>query len=212
MIRSKIEAGIRLVLEGLEVDPLDHNFTNTPTRYAKAMGELFAQHNGPPTAFEESYTDFILVRGHEIWTLCPHHLLPVRMSVSLAYIPDGKVLGLSKLVRVMQQANSGPVMQERFTYGVRERLEHALETYKGPYDANARPGPVHKPIPEPIPEGWSYSANQKGICVLVEGWHGCMSMRGVKSNASTITMATSGLFETDAKMLDRFMFLVRGGR
>ena len=197
MIKSKIEEGIKLVLEGLEVDPLDHNFTDTPQRYAKAMEELFAQHNGAPTSFEESYTDFILVRGHEIYTLCPHHLLPVRMVVSLAYIPDGKVLGLSKLVRVMQQANSGPVMQERFTYGVRERLEKALETVVTVYKD---------------PDGYTYSPNQKGICILVEGWHGCMSMRGVKSNASTITMATSGLFETDSKMLDRFMFLVRGGR
>lgn len=201
MIRTKIEAGIRLVLEGLEVDLDDHNFTDTPQRYAKAMAEMFAQHNGAPTSFEETYTDFILVRGHEIYTLCPHHLLPVRMCVSLAYIPDGKVLGLSKLVRVMQQANQGPVMQERFTYGVRERLEKALETwYSGPSIFARDNNPD------------SYFPNQKGICVLVEGWHGCMSMRGVQSNASTITMATSGLFETDSKMLDRFMFLVRGGK
>lgn len=211
MQKTKIEEGIRLVLEGLEVDLDDHNFTETPQRYAKAMAEMFAQHNGAPTSFEETYTDFILVRGHEIYTLCPHHLLPVRMHVSLAYIPDGKVLGLSKLVRVMQQANQGPVMQERFTYGVRERLEHALETFSSP-DGFKGSGPVAKPVPNPIPEGWEYAANQKGICVLVEGWHGCMSMRGVKSDASTITMATSGLFETDSKMLDRFMFLVRGGK
>lgn len=211
MIKSKIEEGIKLVLEGLEVDPLDHNFTDTPQRYAKAMEELFAQHNGAPTSFEESYTDFILVRGHEIYTLCPHHLLPVRMVVSLAYIPDGKVLGLSKLVRVMQQANSGPVMQERFTYGVRERLEKALEVFTVDGEKIDKPRSGHI-ITCMDPKSYDLQLNQKGICVLVEGWHGCMSMRGVKSNASTITMATSGLFETDSKMLDRFMFLVRGGR
>lgn len=181
----------------MEVDLDDHNFDETPRRYAKAMQELFAQHNGEPTSFEETYTDFILVRGHEIYTLCPHHLLPVRMLVSLAYIPDGKVLGLSKLVRVMQQANTGPVMQERFTQSVMGRLEKALETFV---------------LQDKLPAYDEYHPNQKGICILVEGWHGCMSMRGVKSDASTITMASSGLFKTDAKMLSRFEFLVRGGR
>jgi GTP cyclohydrolase I len=77
-------------------------------------------------------------------------------------------------------------MQERFTNEVRARLEKALET-----DAD-----IGKP----------YKTNQRGICVLVEGWHGCMSMRGVKSAASTITMAVSGEFEDDKK-LDRFLAL-----
>lgn len=200
-----IEEGVALILQGLEVDSNDHNFFETPQRYAKALGEIFAQHNGPPTAFEEQYTDFILVRGHEIWTLCPHHLLPVRMCVSLAYIPDGKVLGLSKLVRVMQQANTGPVMQERFTYEVRARLEKALETCEG------IPGSLMIAEDPPYVSA-AYSPNQKGICVIVEGWHGCMSMRGVKSNASTITMATSGEFDKNPLMVDRVLLLVRGGR
>jgi GTP cyclohydrolase I len=191
--KPRIEAGVKMILAGLEVDPDDRNFHDTPQRFTKALAEMFAQHNGPPTAFEEQYTDFILVRGHELWTLCPHHLLPVRMHVSLAYIPDGKVLGLSKLVRVMQQANSGPVMQERFTYDVRTRMEKALEEW---VDFN-------KDV---------YRANQKGICVIVEGWHGCMSMRGVRSNASTITMATSGEFEKNPLMIDRVLLLTRGGR
>lgn len=204
MQKAKIEAGVKMILEGLEVDPDDHNFTDTPQRFAKAMGEIFAQHNGPPTAFEESYTDFILVRGHEMWTLCPHHLLPVRMLVSLAYIPDGKVLGLSKLVRVMQQANTGPVMQERFTYAVRERLEKALET------GTEFPNAADLLLEGRLPQKNMYLPNQKGICILVEGWHGCMQMRGVRSNASTITMATSGEFEKNQAMQDRFMLLVRG--
>lgn len=201
MKKELIEQGISLVLAGLEVDLNDHNFTDTPQRFAKAMAEMFEQHNGPPTAFEESYTDFILVRDHQIYTLCPHHLLPVRMRVSLAYIPDGRVLGLSKLVRVMQKANTGPVMQERFTYAVRERLEKALETR-----IHFTGDTSYMSVAEV--QNREYSTNQKGICVYVEGWHGCMQMRGVRSDASTITMATSGLFETDHKMLDRFMLLV----
>lgn len=182
MDQPLIAAGVKLILQGLEVDPSDHNFTDTPARYAKAMAEMFAQPSSSLTTFEESYSDFILIRGHKMYTLCPHHLFPVRMSVSIAYIPDGRVLGLSKLVRVMQMANTGPVMQERFTYAVREILNAAL---------------LH---------------GNKGICVLVEGHHGCMQCRGVKSDASTITMAASGAFEDDTRMLDRFMFLVRGGK
>ena len=182
MNRKLIEEGVSLILKGMNVDLSDHNFTDTPKRYAKAVDELFLQHSGEPTTFVESYTDFVLVRGHELHTLCPHHLLPVRMLVSLAYIPDGRVLGLSKLVRIMQQANVGPIMQERFTYSVREKLEYSLRM------------------------------QQKGICVLVEGWHGCMALRGVKSQASTVTMATSGEFAVDYKMLDRFLLLTRGGK
>jgi GTP cyclohydrolase I len=182
MKNELLEQGVALILAGLEVDLDDHNFTDTPKRYAKALGEIFAQHNGPPTAFEECYTDFILVRGVKITTLCPHHLLPVRMRVALAYIPSGRVLGLSKLVRVMQQANTGPVMQERFTYAVRERLETAL------------------------------ASTINGICIMVEGTHDCMALRGVKSDATTITMATSGRFDTEPALLDRFLLLTRGGR
>ena len=184
MDKTKIEQGVSLILEGLEVDLTDHNFDETPQRVARAYTEIFASPERIATVFEEPYTDFILVKNHEMYTLCPHHLLPVRMRISLAYIPDGKVLGLSKLVRIMQQANSGPILQERFTSDVRSRLEHALET-----------------------PGRKYSPNQKGVCVLVEGWHGCIAIRGVRSTASTITMASAGLFDKDPKTLERFLAL-----
>jgi GTP cyclohydrolase I len=178
--KTTIAKGVQLILEGLGVDKSDHNFFDTPQRYARALEEIFAPPLNHTTTFEESYADFILVREHEIHTLCPHHLLPMRMLVSLAYIPNGRVLGLSKLVRIMQKANSGPIMQERFTYAVKDILEESLEQ------------------------------EVDGICVLVEGWHGCMSMRGVRSSASTITMASSGHFADDDRMLDRFLSLVRG--
>lgn len=197
---SKIRAGVQLILEGMAVDLKDHNFTDTPKRYAKAMKELFAQHEGEPTTFEEKYADFILVRGHEIYTLCPHHLLPVRMLVSVAYIPDGRVLGLSKLVRAMQAANVGPIMQERFTDKVKENLERDLGIVSTVGETTLAGNSV---------EISHYEPNQNGIVVLVEGWHGCMSMRGVKSTASTITMSASGHFEDDPAMLDRFLMLVR---
>lgn len=174
-----IEQGVQFILSGLEVDPSDHNFSETPQRFARAMQEIFAPHNGLPTSFEETYTEFILVRGHEMYTLCPHHLLPVRMVVSLAYMPMKRVLGLSKLIRIMQEVNSGPIMQERFTHDVLNRLSTALE------------GSYH------------------GAAILVEGWHGCMAIRGVKSNATSITMACDRRFEADRGVMDRFLTLCR---
>jgi GTP cyclohydrolase I len=177
MNKDLIAEGISLVLKGLNVDLTDHNFTDTPKRYAKAMEELFAQHPGEPTSFEETYTDFILVRGHNMYTLCPHHLLPVRMLVSLAY--------------------SGPVMQERFTGEVVNRMERALES--GIMVAGRM-----------VTDG--YQPGQKGIYCHVEGWHGCMAMRGVQSNASTITEMSTGQFKKDAALVAKVMSNINRGR
>lgn len=110
-----IEKGVSLILRGLEINPNDHNYTDTPERYAKALREMFIAEETEWATFEEEYSDFILLRGHKMWSLCPHHLLPVHFEVSLAYVPQGSVLGLSKLARLLYECNNGPLLQERFT-------------------------------------------------------------------------------------------------
>jgi GTP cyclohydrolase I len=120
---SKIEAGVRLILQGLGCDTKDRNYAETPERVARAYEEMFSAKETEFSTFEESYSDFILLSGHEVFSLCPHHLLPVRMDVSLAYIPNGEVLGLSKLARVLHDCNSGPLLQEAFTRQACEHLE-----------------------------------------------------------------------------------------
>lgn len=115
-----IEKGMAIILEGLGVDRRDRNFQDTPERYARALREMF---DPPPlevATFAETYTDFILVRDHRMYSLCPHHMLPVKLFVSIAYIPNGKVLGLSKLVRLAHECNRGPLLQEAFTKAIVE--------------------------------------------------------------------------------------------
>lgn len=128
---AKIERGVELILKGLGCDLADRNFMDTPDRVARFYSEMFSAKDTEWATFPEDYTDFILLRRHRMWSLCPHHLIPVRLDVSLAYIPDGQVLGLSKLARVLDEANNRPLLQERFTKEVLERVHQICHGVKG---------------------------------------------------------------------------------
>jgi len=174
---GRIEAGVRLILQGLECSTRDQNFAETFECVARMYEEIFNGNDGKeeyPT-FDETYADFILLRRHKVWSFCPHHLLPVRMVTSIAYIPDGKVLGLSKLARILYDCNSGPILQEAFTDKVVSRLSSIVHA--------------------------------KGAACYVEGSHGCMQIRGVKSDGDVITSAYSGVFHDDAILQSRFFQL-----
>lgn len=128
---SKIEQGVRLILQGLNCDTKNRNFAETPERVARAYAELFTAADTEFTTFEESYSDLILLRKHKIFTLCPHHLFLVEMDCSVAYIPNGEVLGLSKLARVLNECNFGPLMQEEFTRAVTDKLDKLSKGNRG---------------------------------------------------------------------------------
>lgn len=131
MNMHEIERGMATILKGLGIDPKDHNFTETPERYAKALYEMFNPQETEWATFEEKYSDFILLRGHRMWSLCPHHMLPVHFKVSLAYIPDGRVLGLSKLARLLHECNNGPLLQEAFTKSAISKLHEICDGVQG---------------------------------------------------------------------------------
>lgn len=179
MDQHLIEKGAKLILEGLGADVRkDHNFTDTPERYARALVEMF---NPPETewaTFKEDYNDFLLLRDHRLYSLCPHHLFPVKLFVSIAYIPNGNVLGLSKLARLTHECNRGPLLQEKFTKEVIARLMKICKT-------------------------------AKGAACLVEGHHGCMEMRGIKSDAHFFSYTFVGAFEDNERLQDRFLNLCR---
>ena len=123
MLRQNlIENGVSLILKGLGIDMNDPNYTNTPDRVARWYVEMFAEQDTEWAIFPEQYSDFVLLRRHSLWTLCPHHLLPVEMVTSVAYIPGGYVLGLSKLARLIMDCNRGPILQEKFTSDVVEKI------------------------------------------------------------------------------------------
>lgn len=124
---SQIEQGVSLLLRGLGVNLADRNFLETPERVARFYVEMFRKHEPNWEVFPERYCNMILLRRHEIWSLCPHHLLPVRLVVSIAYIPEkGRVLGLSKLARLVNHANDGPILQEEFTHRISECLTETI--------------------------------------------------------------------------------------
>jgi GTP cyclohydrolase I len=174
--QSKIEAGVKLILQGLGCDLRDQNFQDTPERVARVYKQMFSSPEKGWATFDEDTTDVVLLRGHELYTLCPHHMLPVKLTVSLAYRPAGRVIGLSKLARVFQEVNRGPMLQEVIGKAAVDLL-------------------------------CSLTGTKDAIC-RVEGQHGCMRIRGVKSCADTVTEYEAGAFKT-LEMQKRFYAMLR---
>jgi GTP cyclohydrolase I len=162
--RYLIEEGARLILQGLGVDLTDHNFATTPKRVADVYEEMF---NPPETGwpvFDEEYTDIVIVKGHTFYTMCPHHMLPVEIRASVAYFPDGKVIGASKLCRLIHEVNRKPLTQEKLT----DLICKAIKDYT--------------------------QGTSKGEAVLLQGEHDCFKIRGIKSSASMVTYKFNGCF------------------
>lgn len=176
-----IIAGATMILEGLGVDLSDHNFNTTPQRMLKVYKEMFAPPETEMPAFDEDYTDIVVMRDVEFYTLCPHHMLPVQIKAHVAYLPKGKVIGASKLIRMMHDANRQPMTQEKLT----DEIIRKVEFYTG--------------------------ESSRGAGVMLTGAHGCFSIRGVRCpSAKMITAKFTGEFHEDGRMQDRFYHLVNG--
>lgn len=179
MNKTLITQGYRLILQGLEVDITDHNFDTTPERATKVLEELFCP---PPTkmpVFDEDYTDLVILRNHVFHTLCPHHLLPVKIRATVAYVPNGKVIGASKLMRIIAEVNRKPMTQEALTAGIIKGMRELT------------------------------NGTSKGEAILLVGHHGCFSIRGVRSTeADMVTLKFYGEFEQE-EMRRRFLTLAK---
>jgi GTP cyclohydrolase I len=179
--KKQVEVGVRHILEGLlgKEWSADHNYEETPARVARFYAEFFRPRNYQLTSFPEKYDQMIVVAHHQDWTLCPHHLLPVSLDISLAYIPNGAVLGLSKLARLVQNHFTEPLLQEELT----ESIVHELMT---------------KPAQKPL-----------GAACLIFGRHACMQIRGPKTQGYAITSAFKGAFLDNPAIKAEFLALVR---
>lgn len=173
-----IEEAIELLIKGLGCKLSDSNFRDTPERVVRFYQELFDKPDAEFPTFVEEYADFVLLTGHQMYSLCPHHLLPVEFKVHLAYIPNKKVLGLSKLARVLDECNKGPLLQERFTQLATKKLQQICPS-------------------------------SKGVACMIEGIHGCVKIRGLRTGASFMTYHLEGLFKEDAELAERFFQLLR---
>jgi len=125
--KDYVEKGMEIILQGLKdefgLEAEGQHFIGTPKRVAKAYREIFAglkDTNGQiekilSTAFEDDMDQMIVVKNIHVFSMCPHHFLPTEMYVDVAYIPNGRVLGLSKLPRLIEVLAKRPVIQEQFT-------------------------------------------------------------------------------------------------
>jgi len=186
MDSEKIEAGVRLILEGVGEDLTREGLLDTPRRVAAMYEEIFAglsQDAGSHlcVTFGEGHQEMVLVRDIPLYSVCEHHLLPFVGKAHVAYIPgvDGRICGLSKLARVVDVFAKRPQVQERLTSQIAETIVEHL-----------------KP---------------QGVIVVIEAEHLCMSMRGVeKPGAITTTSAVRGIFRTNAPTRAEAMSLIKG--
>lgn len=128
----RIERAVREILLAVGEDPDREGLLKTPNRVARAYGELMAGlHDDPKrhlkTVFTEQYDEVVLLRDIEFHSLCEHHLLPFTGRAHVAYLPKGKVVGLSKLARLVEGFARRPQVQERLTTQIADALMEELQ-------------------------------------------------------------------------------------
>ncbi len=130
--RSCIEDAVRKILKAVGENPQRQGLQRTPERVARAYEELLGGYRVDPLAqindalFEVSYDEMVVVRDVEFYSLCEHHMLPFLGRVHVAYIPDGRVLGLSKIPRIVEMFARRLQVQERMTRQIADFIEQLL--------------------------------------------------------------------------------------
>lgn len=188
MDKEKIIKGVEMILEAVGEDLTREGMIGTPERVANMYAELFGGLQKDPskhlqTCFvEDGHDEIVLVKNVSFYSMCEHHLLPFYGKAHVAYLPDGgRIVGLSKLVRVIDTLSRRPQLQERLTGKVADIITEML-----------------KP---------------KGVVVVVEAEHLCMSIRGVsKPGSITVTSAVRGLFRNNASSRGEVFSLIRDNR
>lgn len=182
----RVENAIRELLAAVGEDPDREGLKETPGRVARMYAELFSGLHEDPREqlkkfFTEKYDEVVLVRDISFNSVCEHHLLPFMGRAHIGYIPSGKVIGLSKLARVVEAVSRRPQVQERMT----EEIANLLESELG----------------------------AKGVAVVVEATHTCMTIRGVRKPGSLCTTsAMKGLFRQNQSSRAEVMQLIYGDR
>ena len=130
--KDRIAAAVREILVAIGENPDREGLRETPQRVARMYQELFGGLHDDPTAhtkkfFSENYNEIVLVRDISFNSMCEHHLMPFIGRVHIGYIPDGRVIGLSKLARVVEVFSHRPQVQERLTEEIAELLYKELK-------------------------------------------------------------------------------------
>ncbi|MBN1851473.1 MAG: GTP cyclohydrolase I FolE [Pirellulales bacterium] len=182
----RIEQAIREILLAIGENPDREGLQETPARVARMYAEMFSGLHDDPSIhlkkfFTESYDEMVLVRDICFHSMCEHHLLPFSGLAHIGYIPDGRVVGLSKLARVVEVVSRRPQVQERMTEEIANLLIDELDV--------------------------------KGVAVVIEATHTCMTIRGVRKPGSVcVTSAMKGLFRSNLSSRSEVMTLIYGNR
>lgn len=183
---DRIRRAVREILLAVGEDPDREGLRETPDRVARMYAEVFQGLHQDPRVhltkqFTQKYDEMVLIRDIRFVSFCEHHLLPVVGRAHVAYIPNGQVIGLSKIPRVVDVLSKRPQMQERLTEELAELLMRELDA--------------------------------KGVAVVIEGTHSCMTIRGVnKPDSSFVTSAMRGVFKERLATRSEVMSLIFGSR
>ena len=178
--RDEAEKAVEVLLRWAGDNPLREGLLDTPARVVRAYEEFFAGYLEDPEkmlerTFEEveGYDDIVMLRDVAVESHCEHHLVPILGKAHIAYLPDKRVVGISKLARVIDSYSRRLQTQETMTSQISNAIQRAL-----------------KP---------------KGVAILIDAQHQCMTTRGVKKpNVSMITTQFTGEFKKDPLLKDRF--------
>ena len=181
-----VEQAVRTLIAAAGDDPDREGLRDTPSRVARAYGEWFAGYVIDPKAmlsrqFGEAggYDETVLLRDIPLVSTCEHHLAPITGKAHVAYRPNGRVVGISKLSRLVEVYARRLQLQERLTSQIARALDEVLQP--------------------------------RGVAVLIEASHGCMSTRGVNQHGvSMVTKCWLGEFKSDPDLRREFMESVRG--
>ncbi len=183
---DRIRAAIREILLAIGEDPDREGLVDTPERVARTYAELFSGlHQDPRVflqkAFTQKYDEMVLEKNIGFESMCEHHLLPFFGKAHIAYLPKGKIVGLSKLARVVELFSKRPQVQERMTEQIADLLMEELEP--------------------------------RGVGVILEASHTCMTIRGIrKADSLCLTSAMRGAFKDNQSTRAELMALIYGSR
>ena len=175
---------IRRLLQELGEDPGREGLVNTPKRVEKALRFLTSGYKADVddvinnALFTVDYSEMVIVKDIDFYSLCEHHLLPFFGKCHVAYIPNSRVIGLSKIPRIVDVFARRLQIQERMTNEIAQTILQAIDP--------------------------------RGVAVVCEGTHLCMSMRGVeKQNSFAVTSAMLGIFRDNARTRMEFLELIK---
>ena len=181
--RQKVEQAIRLYLEGIGEDVNREGLLDTPSRIARMCEEVCVGLDQDPGIYLEKQfsvenNEMAIEKDITFYSMCEHHLLPFYGKAHIAYIPNEKVTGLSKLARTVEVYARRPQIQEKMTV----QIADALQKYLDP----------------------------KGVMVMLEAEHTCMTMRGIKKpGTKTVTTVTRGEFKGNYELQKMFLQMVK---